>query len=897
MATDIKQIVGKLNQICYKALNDAAHLSVSQTNFQIEIEHLLIKLIAVPGCDVEQILKHYDCKVPRVESQLQEAIESFKRGSGARPSFSPQFLEMLEAAWRVTSLTLAEEKIRSGAILLAIMEDRSLRASLLQSAPELERLSPDRLRVELSQFTPHTIEAVAGAGGGGGDGAAGSEAGGAPGAPGGGTGGTAPSAGGGEKGGGKALDAYTIDMTAQAKAGKTDVIIGREGEIRQMIDILMRRRQNNPIIVGEAGVGKTALVEGLANRIAEGDVPPPLKNVVLRSLDLGLLQAGAGVRGEFEDRLKKVINEVKTSPKPIILFIDEAHTLIGAGGQAGSGDAANLLKPALARGELRTIGATTWSEYKKHIEKDPALTRRFQTVNVAEPDEEKAVRMLSGLLPSMEKHHKVRILEEALRDAVRLSRRYIMGRQLPDKAISVLDTACARVAIAQASQPAELEGVVHRLHTLNGSLRAMEKQLKAGLAKEDEVNELRAEIERLDVERIKLEGRYKQEADLVVEINKLMEEIEKDETTGKVLDELRSQLNSYRLQLETLQAARPMVMPYVNGDVVAQVISGWTGIPVGKMMTDEINGILRLEDRLAERIIGQKMAIRTIAERMQASKAGLNEPNKPTGVFLLVGPSGVGKTETAITLADLLYGGEDRMVTINMSEYQEAHTVAGLKGAPPGYVGYGTGGVLTEAVRRNPYSVVLLDEFEKAHPDVWELFYQVFDKGMLEDSEGQAVNFKNTLILLTSNLASDIIMEACTDVDEPPPADELTDMIRPVLAETFKPALLGRMSVTPFYPLTPSEIGEIARLKLGKIQRRFAESHKAELTYDAALIDHTIKAATDVASGARTIDGILNNTLLPQLSTMILQRMADEQHFERVHVQTGEDGTFDIQFS
>jgi type VI secretion system protein VasG len=693
-----------------------------------------------------------------------------------------------------------------------------------------------------------------------------------------------------------ALDQYTIDLTARARAGLIDPVQGRDIEIRQIIDILTRRRQNNPILTGEAGVGKTAVVEGFVLRVARGDVPPSLSTVSVRVLDLGLLQAGAGVRGEFENRLKAVIAEVKSSPQPIILFIDEAHVMIGAGGPAGQGDAANLLKPALARGELRTIAATTWAEYKKYFEKDPALARRFQVVKVDEPDDATATDMLRSVVAYLEKHHQVRILDEAVRDAVRLSQRYISGRQLPDKAISVLDTACARVAIGHNATPPVVEDVIRQLERCNVELAILQREQAAGHDHAGRVAALTAEQAAAQTTRAALEQRWHQELGLVRQITALQRSLEahgagQAAAAGSV-EHRHNALARLQHELDTLQGPEPMVPTCVDSRVVAAVVSGWTGIPLGNMLTDDLQTLLHLHDHLAQRIIGQPQALDSICQRIRTARASLDDPGKPVGVFLLVGPSGVGKTETALALADLLYGGERHMVVVHMSEYQEAHTVATLKGAPPGYVGYGQGGVLTEAVRRHPYSVVLLDEVEKAHPDVMELFYQVFDKGTLEDGEGVVVDFKNTIILLTCNLGADTIIRSCSNTQAWPTGDTLVERLRPVLLTHFKPALLGRLVIVPYYPLQDSELQDIVRLKLARVQQRFGDNHRATLTYDASLVAAIAARCTEVASGARNVDHILTQTLLPELAAVILERLALGKPCSGVHVSCDDSSGF-----
>jgi type VI secretion system protein VasG len=712
------------------------------------------------------------------------------------------------------------------------------------------------------------------------------------------------------------------------------------------VDILTRRRQNNPILTGEAGVGKTAVVEGFALRIAQGDVPEPLKNVAVRTLDLGLLQAGAGIKGEFENRLKSVIDEVKSSPQPTIIFIDEAHTMIGAGGQAGQNDAANLLKPALARGELRTIAATTWAEYKKYFEKDAALARRFQVVKVEEPDEEKAVAMMRGLSDMLEIHHRVRILDEAVVDAVKLSHRYITGRQLPDKSVSVLDTACARVAIGQGATPAAVEDSQRRIDQLRVEIGALEREAVTGFDHTERLEELKTAKTEEEARLVQLKTQWDAEREKIARIREIRTKLEQHATrqgspgtqgngaavghqiaepaaaaagqslpitaqTGSAAvpapsvgagsevnaEALRTELARLNDELQGVQGQTPLMQAVVNSQTIAEVISGWTGIPVGKMLTDEINAVLKLKERLEQRVIGQSHALDAIAQRIRTARAGLTDPRRPVGVFLLVGPSGVGKTETALTLADTLYGGERNLVTINMSEYQEAHTVSSLKGSPPGYVGYGEGGVLTEAVRRKPYSVVLLDEVEKAHPDVMELFYQVFDKGLLEDGEGREIDFKNTVILLTSNVATDTVMKLCADPDTRPEPEALVEAIRPELIKVFKPALLGRMVVVPYYPIGDEVMRSIIKLQLGRIGNRLEENHGTAFTYEESVINEVANRCKEVESGARNVDHILTRSLLPEMSGEFLSRMASGQMISTVHVSVGSDGKFQYEIA
>jgi|JI8StandDraft_1071087.scaffolds.fasta_scaffold01966_3 type VI secretion system protein VasG len=890
MNLDLKTLVGKLNPTCRKALETAASFCASQTHYNVEIEHYLLKLIEQQDTDITRLLRYYEVKEQDVVRDLTLSMETFKRGNSRNPALSEHIQKLLQEAWMVSSLHMGSNVIRSGSVLVALYENDALRRMMAEACLPLAKISRDRLKNDIKDIIRGSSE----------DTQKQTDA----------TGGTTTASGSQQEDDSPAsttaLAQYTVDLTAEARAGKIDPIQGRDTEIRQIIDILTRRRQNNPILTGEAGVGKTAVVEGFALRVVAGDVPPPLKNISVRTLDLGLLQAGASIKGEFENRLKNVINEVKKSPTPIILFIDEAHTMIGAGGQAGQNDAANLLKPALARGELRTIAATTWAEYKKYFEKDPALARRFQVIKVEEPSEAAAVLMLRGVVETLERHHKVRILDEAVRDAVGLSHRYISGRQLPDKAISVLDTACARVAIGQNDTPPVIEDVVRRIQQIEIEIPILNRELLAGEDHKERITSLADEIEELKDKKVEYEARWKTELGLVAEYNQIHNELEEfaaerdmDNLRGEDLQTLmllNTEIDRLKKELARIQGNEPMVPVCVDSIVIADVISGWTGIPVGKMLSDEIRTILSLKEKMAERVVGQQHALEAIARRIQTSRADLTDPGKPMGVFLLVGPSGVGKTETAVTLAEILFGGERNMVSVNMSEYQEAHTVSSLKGAPPGYVGYGTGGVLTEAVRRNPYSVVLLDEIEKAHPDVMELFYQVFDKGMLEDGEGVVVNFRNTIILLTSNVGTETIMGVCQDPNDLPDADTLVECLRPELVNVFKPALLGRMVVAPYYPLTDDIMRDIVRLKLGKIQARFVENHNATLTYDDAVIAAISARCTEADSGARAVDNILTNTLLPQLSNEVLERMVDGSMFVSVHIGVDDGGVFHYTF-
>ncbi len=887
MNSEIKTLIGKLNPTCHQGLEEAAGLCVSQTNFNVEIEHYLLKLLQYQDTDLHRLLRYYEIPVEQVERELTQSIDRLKRGNDRTPVLSQHIPNLLQEAWVASSLAIGGDKVRTGGLLYALLDKEYLRGIIFDSSKTLQRIPRDSLREDLKEIIRGSREDNED------DGSAPAPMESAPeeeASP-------KPKDGKGRRKKTPSLDQYTIDLCAEARAGKIDPITGRDFEIRQVVDILTRRRQNNPILTGEAGVGKTAVVEGFALRIVEGDVPPPLQNVSVRTLDLGLLQAGAGVRGEFENRLKSVIKEVKESPHPIILFIDEAHTMIGAGAGAGQNDAANLLKPPLARGELRTIGATTWSEYKKYFEKDPALTRRFQVVKVNEPDEETAVEMLRGTVAHLEKHHNVRILDEAVHSAVHLSHRFITGRQLPDKAVSVLDTASARVALAQSGSPPALENAVRRIEQLELECQVLTREQSTGQQHHDRLKVLRRELKKAQKEKEVLEKRWKKELALAEKIGAMKTDLEDKQESGKKIPKSQAtRLQREQKKLSRLQGEEPMISVCVDSNSIAAVISGWTGIPAGKMLADEIRLTLSLKEKLAERVVGQDHALETICQRIQTSKAEMEDPGKPVGVFLLVGPSGVGKTETAHALADALYGGDKNLVRINMSEYQEAHTVSGLKGSPPGYVGFGQGGVLTEAVRRSPYCTVLLDEVEKAHPDVMEIFYQVFDKGLMEDAEGLEIDFKNTVILLTSNLGTQEVMELCNNPKKRPNFKALTDKIRPVLVKHFPPAFLGRLVIAPYYPLGKSEILKIVHLKLDKIKHRFKQNHKAGLTFDKELAANLAAQCAEVDSGARNIDNILTQNLLPELSREVLQHMAEGKEFANIRVSQDRAGKLKYHF-
>jgi type VI secretion system protein VasG len=899
MNVNLKSLIAKLNDTTRGALEGAAGLCLARTHYDIEIEHVLAKLLDAAGSDTAKILHQFSVDTGRLEKDLGRSLDRLKSGNARTPAFSPTVLRLLTEAWTLGSIDYGASQIRSGHVMLAMLANDELRRIAREISREFEKIDPALLKKDLNAITTGSDEDVEAA--------------------------TEPEVSGdgsthAPKLGGKTpnLDQFTVNLTENAKKGKIDPVLGRDFEIRQVIDILMRRRQNNPILTGEAGVGKTAVVEGFALRIAQGDVPPPLQNVTVRTLDLALLQAGAGIKGEFENRLKGLIEEVKSSPTPIIIFIDEAHTMIGAGGQAGQGDAANLLKPALARGELRTIAATTWSEYKKYFEKDPALARRFQVVKVEEPDEATCEVMMRGLVKPLEKHHQVRILSEGVASAVRLSNRYLAGRQLPDKAVSVLDTACARLALSQNSVPAAIEDSQREFDDLTVQTRVLERESAVGVDHAERLEAIAKQKAAVE-ERLKvLQERFNKERDLVMKIREIRAKLEGEAvpepvaagasggngsgaaasapsaTSAASADHgpLRKEMDALNDELATLQGETPLIRVCVDGHVIGEVISGWTGIPVGKMLKDEIANVLSLEDHLQARVIGQNHALGQIAERIRTSKASLEDPNKPIGVFLLVGPSGVGKTETALTLADLMYGGERNMVTINMSEFQEAHTVSTLKGSPPGYVGYGEGGVLTEAVRRRPYSVVLLDEVEKAHPDVLELFFQVFDKGLMEDGEGREISFKNTIIILTSNAGTDTLMKLTADPETMPSSEGLVKALKPELNKVFKPAFLGRLVIIPYFPVRDEAMKSIIKLKLGKIQRRLSENHRVTLVYDQAMIEEVARRCTEVESGARNVDNILTNTLLPQISRQLLSAMAEGRKVSTIQVSVGPDSSF-----
>ena len=887
MSVNLKSLIGKLNDPTRSTLEAAAGLCLSRTHYDIEVEHYLLKLAESSDGDLARILKASSVDKSRLTADLTRSLDKLKSGNARTPALSPSLLKMFTEAWTVGSLNYGAGQIRSGFTILALVTNEELTRLMRDVTREFQKIEAESLRKDFYAIVAGSKEDAVTAPAGLGE----------------------PEAGAMPKAGGKTphLDQYTVNLTEKAKHGKIDPVLGRDHEIRQIVDILMRRRQNNPILTGEAGVGKTAVVEGFASRVMAGDVPPPLRNVAVHSLDLALLQAGAGVKGEFENRLKGLIEEVKSSPTPIILFIDEAHTMIGAGGSAGQNDAANLLKPALARGELRTIAATTWSEYKKYFEKDAALARRFQVVKVEEPAEDQCMVMLRGIVGSLEKHHDLRILDQSVNAAVRLSHRYLAGRQLPDKAVSVLDTACARLALGQNATPPAIEDTVRRLDDLAVQKRILERESAVGADHRERLEQITSETTALEGKLSAMRQRWEKERELVSKIRELRIQLESavapNVTAPKPpagngnapaldVEKSRAELLKLENELLSLQGETPLMRVCVDEQIVGEVISGWTGIPVGKMVKDEIATVLNLEDHLGGRVIGQNHALQAIAQRIVTSRASLDDPGKPVGVFMLVGPSGVGKTETALALSDLLYGGERNLITINMSEFQEPHTVSTLKGSPPGYVGYGEGGVLTEAVRRRPYSVVLLDEVEKAHPDVLELFYQVFDKGLMEDGEGREIDFKNTIIILTTNACSDAMMKLCADPETTPDTPNLVKALKPDLNKIFKPAFLGRMLVVPYYPIRDEALHKIIHLKLNKIKNRLFDNHRVTIVYDDTLVKEVAQRCTEVESGARNVDNILTNTLLPEISRQLLGRLAEGEKLDTIKVTIGPDGAF-----
>ena len=860
-------LFGKLNPPVYKALEHAYTFSKMRGNSYVELVHWLHTLLQIEQSDIFGLIGRFGIDEAKLRKDILVAIENLPSGSTSVSDFSEHIQMLVEQAWTFASLKFNSAQIRSAHLFYTFLKNNHLYNILIKISPEYLKLKADILADEMISITKNSVENQN----------------------------TTPDSilqSQNVVAAKSALAQYGSDLTEKAKNAEIDPITGRDAEIRQMIDILMRRRQNNPILTGEAGVGKSAVVEAFALRLTTGDVPPSLKDVRLISLDIGLLKAGASMSGEFESRLRAVMDEVEASPTPIILFIDEIHTLIGAGGAAGTGDAANLLKPALARGQLRTIGATTWTEYKKYFEKDPALTRRFQVIQIDEPCEKVATNMLRALAPSLEEHHQVMILDQAIQAAVKLSHRYIPARQLPDKAVGLLDTACARVAVSQHTIPGEIEFLQKQINALLLEQNNLQRENRLDFNTGERLDAIAAELLGLQAQLEKLEAQWQAEADIVAELLETRRQMmQPDNEQSTPLHVLQERQKTLLTTLQLSQEAGVLVHPLVDETAIADVVADWTGIPVGKMVKDELESVLKLADTLNSRVIGQRHGLEAIARRIQTARAGLDDPNKPIGVFMLAGPSGVGKTETALALADALYGGEQNVITINMSEYQEAHTVSTLKGAPPGYVGYGEGGVLTEAVRRKPYSVVLLDEVEKAHPDVHEIFFQVFDKGWMEDGEGRYIDFKNTIIILTTNVGTELIMDLCEDPDLLPTPEGMAKALREPLLKVFPAALLGRIQAIPYYPLSDNMLREIVALQLNRIVKRVMHNHGIVLNYTSDVLQLVISRCTEIESGGRMIDAILTNTILPQISRELLSRTAEGNKIQTIDISV-QDGDF-----
>jgi type VI secretion system protein VasG len=891
ISIDLKSLVGKLNELSRSSLESAAGLCMSRTHYNVEIEHWLLKLIEPEDTDIRSVLNKFDINLGKLVQQLNRELDTIKAGNSRAPALAPAIVDLAKNAWMLASVEYGHAKATSAHILAALMLDENLRRSCGATNGELAKIVPESLRELMKTIVGSSAESATGN-----QGSSSSE------------GGDVDTSGVPSKT--PSLDKYTVNLTEAAKKGKIDAVLGRDEEIRQIIDILIRRRQNNPILTGEAGVGKTAVVEGFALRIAKGDVPDPLKNVIVRSLDLGLLQAGASVKGEFENRLKSVIAEVKASPTPIIMFIDEAHTLIGAGGKEGQGDAANLLKPALARGELRTIAATTWAEYKKYFERDPALTRRFQVVKIEEPSIEKAINMMRAISEMLQAHHGVRIMDEAIVDSVKLSSRYITARQLPDKSVSLLDTACARVALSQSATPAYIEDTRRRILQCEANITSLQRENATLGNCESRIEALTTEKEELAKNLVVQEAQWEKEKVIVKNIHELQKQIEDDfhaqgmkaeelkkEGAPKLLEKdqrekIKGDIKASMKELTSIQGETPMIQVNVDSNAIAEVVANWTGIPVGKMVSDEIRSILNLADKLNERVIGQSHALKAIAQSIQTSRAGLTDPRKPIGVFFMVGSSGVGKTETALALADILYGGEQNITVINMSEFKEEHKVSMLLGSPPGYVGYGEGGVLTEAVRRKPYSIVLLDEMEKAHPGVQDIFYNLFDKGTIKDGEGRDIDFRNTVIIMTSNAGEEHIRAMCAASETVPEPDVLLDNFRPQLLRFFKPAFLGRTTVIPYYPLNDENLMKICDINMRRIEKRVREHYDAAFECHDDVKLHIVARSQEVDTGARNIENILTRTMLPELAADCLSRMANGESINKISVNVNEEGRF-----
>lgn len=881
---DLKSLVGRLNEPCRIALEGAAGLCLARTHYNVEIEHWLLKLLEIQGSDLSAILEKFEVDFGKLTQDLNNELDRIKSGNTRAPALSPNLVEIAKNAWMLASVEYGHGTATSAHLLAALMLDDGLRRTTEATSGELKKIPPESLREVIRAIVGTTAESTSAAL----------------------TDGTSSADKSAIPSKSPALDKYTVNLTEDAKQGKIDAVMGRDEEIRQIIDILIRRRQNNPILTGEAGVGKTAVVEGFALRIVSGDVPEPLKGVSVRSLDLGLLQAGASVKGEFENRLKSVIAEVKASPQPIIMFIDEAHTMIGAGGKEGQGDAANMLKPALARGELRTIAATTWAEYKKYFERDSALTRRFQVVKIEEPTEEKAINMMRAISEMLQSHHGVRIIDEAIIDSVKLSSRYITSRQLPDKSVSLLDTACARVALSQSATPAAIEDTRRSIAQTKTNIISLEREnaLLGNCGERiDALKTLKADYEKLLATQETQWDKEREKVKVIHDLQKIIEEDYHAQSTPskkngdqplseKERQKTKATLHTLIEELNTIQGEQPMIQVNVGSQAIAEVVANWTGIPVGKMISDEIQSIMDLHNVLEKRVIGQTHALKAIAENIRTSRAGLTDPRKPIGVFFMVGSSGVGKTETALALAEVLYGGEQNITTINMSEFKEEHKVSMLLGSPPGYVGYGEGGVLTEAVRRKPYSVLLLDEMEKAHPGVQDIFYNLFDKGTIKDGEGRDIDFRNTIIIMTSNAGEEHIRAMCAQSEQLPDPEVLLDNFRPQLLKYFKPAFLGRTNVIPYYPLGDDDLLKICKINMARIEKRIADHYDAKFSYHEDVLLHIVARSQEVDTGARNIENILTRTLLPELATECLARLSNNQEISKVEVAVNDEGRF-----
>ena len=883
MELNLKALINKMNQVTKSALESSAGYCMNRGHYNVEIEHFLFKLLEENSTDLQRILNMLSVNPDILKTELNSSLDRLQTGNVKPPALSLELVNLIKQSWVISSIEFEHQIISSAHIIGALLIDDKLRSQFIPNIPSISQITAETIKDAISDTFGTTPESQQ-------------------------TQGSTSSAATASTG--TALKKYTVNLTEKAQQGLIDPVLGRDQEIRQIIDILTRRRQNNPILTGEAGVGKTAVVEGFALRISKGDVPDPLKGVLIHVLDLGLLQAGASIKGEFENRLKSVIEEVKASPTPIIMFIDEAHTLIGAGGKEGQGDAANLLKPALARGELRTIAATTWAEYKKYFERDPALTRRFQVVKVDEPDEATAIEMMRGIATNLQEHHKVHILDEAIIESVKLSARYMPGRQLPDKSVSLLDTACARVSLSQSTTPSHLEDLQRSIHQSEINIERLEKELAFGGDIEDEIDQIVSHKEDCLEKHQALNKQWNQEKDFLKQIKEIKDKLEKnylnnrkdkpsekESLSEKEVTKLKSELQKLTENLTGIQKETPLMQPNVDAQAIAEVIANWTGIPIGKMLNDEISSVLHLTNELEKRVIGQSHALDLISKSIQTSRAGLTDPRKPVGVFLMVGPSGVGKTETAMALADIMYGGEQNITIINMSEFKEEHKVSMLLGSPPGYVCYGEGGVLTEAARRKPYSIILLDEMEKAHPGVQDIFYQMFDKGTIKDGEGRDIDFKNTIIIMTSNAGEETIRHICEQEEEIPEYEDLLEMFRPALLKHFRPAFLGRTQVIPYYPLDDEILIKICELNMKKIGNRVKDNYGAEFSYDQDVPLHIVARSQEVDTGARNIENIINKTLLPSLATECLGRISENLEINKIHINVDDKGEFSYKIS